>query len=146
MHLCAYSSSSPPTTHTHTKGSYRYIRIFTHTHTHTHTHTEGERGRLVSSQKDLNLNPSNSNTTLRHSNARFTPLKLIYIILSIYKSKFKFLNTFCPSIKWGKHAYTIHINIHIQYTRARTHIHIISIPQPPAERTLSSGKTTWSQF
>ena len=55
-----------------------------------------ERERLVSSQKDSNSDSSHSNLTLRHSNTRSTPLKLIYIILSIYKSKIKCFEYFLP--------------------------------------------------
>ena len=54
---------------------------------------------LVSFQKDLRLNLSHSNSTLRYSNTRSTPLKLIYVISSIYKPKIKCFNTFCPFIK-----------------------------------------------
>ena len=57
----------------------------------THTQREREREReLVSFQKDSRLNPSHLNTNIRHSNTRSTPLKLIYIISSIYKSKIKY--------------------------------------------------------
>ena len=52
--------------------------------------------RLVSFQKDLSLNPSNSNTTLRHSNTRSTLLKLIYIISSMYKPEIKCFEYFLP--------------------------------------------------
>ena len=47
------------------------------------------RVRLVSFQKDLSPDASHSNSTLWHSNTRSTPLKLIYIISSIYKPKIK---------------------------------------------------------
>ena len=52
-------------------------------------HKSISRDRLVSFQKDLRPNPSHSNTNIRHSNTRFTPLKLIYIISSIYIPKIK---------------------------------------------------------
>ena len=58
-----------------------------------HTH------RLVSFQKDLRTNHSHSNTNIRHSNTWFSPLKLIYIISSIYKPKSSILNIFCSCIK-----------------------------------------------
>ena len=51
---------------------------------------------LVSFQKDSRLKLSHSNTNIRHSNTRSTPLKLIYIILSIYKKKSSIWSTFCP--------------------------------------------------
>jgi len=41
-------------------------------------------------------NHSHSNTNIRHSNIRSTPLKLIYIISSIYKSKIKCFEYFLP--------------------------------------------------
>ena len=50
--------------------------------------------KLVSFQKDLSLNPSHSNTNIPHSNKRSTPLKLIYIISSIYKAKIKYFKYF----------------------------------------------------
>ena len=40
------------------------------------------RDRLMSFRKDSRPNPSHSNTTLRHPNARSTPLMLICVILS----------------------------------------------------------------
>ena len=58
------------------------------------TSTQRERERLVSFQKSPNH--SNSNTTLRHSNTRSAPLKLIYIISSIYKAKIKCFEYFLP--------------------------------------------------
>ena len=45
--------------------------------------------RLVSFQKDLRPNLSHSSTNIRYLNTRSTPLKLICIISSIYKSKIK---------------------------------------------------------
>jgi len=56
----------------------------------------------MSFQKDLNPNPSHSNSTLRHLNIRSTPMKLIYIISSIYNQKSSVLITFCLSIKRRK--------------------------------------------
>ena len=64
----------------------------------TMTHTY----RLVSFQKDLNLNPSNSNTTLRHSNTRSTPLKLIYIFQVFINQKSSVLNTFAHPLSRRK--------------------------------------------
>ena len=55
------------------------------TRDHTHTHRE----RLASFQKNSRLNPSHSNTNIRHSNTIYTPLKMIYIISSIQKPKIK---------------------------------------------------------
>ena len=57
---------------------------------------ERERERLMPFQKDLSPNPSNSNTIIRHSNTRSTPLKLIYIISSIHKPKIKCFEYFFP--------------------------------------------------
>jgi len=45
---------------------YTYIRVY--------------RDRLVWFRKDMGPNPSHSNTMLRHSNKKFIPLKLIFII------------------------------------------------------------------
>ena len=54
------------------------------------------RDKLVSFQKDLSPDPSNSNSTLRHANTRSTLLKLIYIISSLYKPKIKCFEYFVP--------------------------------------------------
>ena len=58
--------------------------------------------RLVSFQKNLSPNPSNLNTTLRPSKARSIPLKLIYIMSSIYKSKIKCFEKNFAHAKSGK--------------------------------------------
>ena len=57
--------------------------------------------RLVSFRKDSRLITSNSNTTLQHPNARFTPLKWSWFILFqiIENQKSCSLNTFYLSIK-----------------------------------------------
>ena len=73
-----------------------------------YTHTERERETCVL-PKDLSPNPSNSNTILRHLNTRSTPLKLIYIISSIYKQKIKCFEYFLPVIKQGKNGWPIYI-------------------------------------
>ena len=53
-------------------------------------------------RKDLRSNPSHSNTNIRHSNTRSTLLKLIYIILSIYKPKIKCFEYFLLMHQVGK--------------------------------------------
>jgi len=63
---------------------------------YTYIYIERERDRLVSFLKDLRSNPSHSNSTLRHSNTRSTPLKLIYNISSIYKPRIKCFEYFLP--------------------------------------------------
>ena len=57
--------------------------------------------RLVSFRKDSSQNPSLSNTTLRHSNIRSTPLKLIYIISGIINQKSSVLDIFFTHLSSG---------------------------------------------
>jgi len=53
-----------------------------------------ERERLESFGEDSDPDPSHSNIYLRYLKIRFTPLKLIYIILSLYKSKVMYFKYF----------------------------------------------------
>ena len=79
-----------------------YTYIHTHTHIYIYIYIERERDKLVSFQEDLSWDPSHSKFTLRHSNTRFIPLKLIYIISSIYKTKIKFFEYILPIHQIGK--------------------------------------------
>ena len=67
----------------------RYSNPYIYIYVYIYRERERGRERLVSFQKDLMPNPSHSNTNIRHLNTRSTPLKLIYIISSVYKPKIK---------------------------------------------------------
>ena len=60
--------------------------------------------RLVSFQKDSRPNLSHSNSNIQHSNTWSTPLKLIYIISSIYKQKIKCFEYFLPCLLYTSDA------------------------------------------
>ena len=89
---CILSNAEIYLEHTHTACVHPHTCLPTlHTHTHTHTHRE-----TCVLPKGFEANPFHSNTNIRHSNTRSTPLKLIYIISSIYKSKIMCFEYFLP--------------------------------------------------